>query len=355
MMRSMVSTLAASVAVAGADKTPVYVVLRMDDISAGYVAEQQATAINWAIDNNVKFTFGVIASSYPLDCLTRWNPLDCNDKAVKALNDAYTNGHVLGNPVNGSNPIIEIADHAWGHEEWSNQWDSWEHPSATFDAWQANDMKQSKEALTQAFPKASVRTFIAPQCRATAGTLTAMQAVGLDIISAQAQLGCVGDNPGVAPHYNYMYAPCEHEDADGNLLADCVPEGDVYCTVDGGFQSLPNNVWSAPGGAANSNMANVDNGLSVTDTLGIDKCGCDGDNACPIIASAQQLADKSNGLHWTVVMMHPQTTFPGGQTYLQWLQELKSTAENLADYELKFITFQDLVELKLPQAPVVTV
>lgn len=316
----------------------------MDDISAGSVQEEQASVINWAIDNNVKFNFGVIASSWPLDCATNPDNELCNDIAVKALNDAYNNGHVRGN---SANPIIEISNHAFGHEEWSNQWESFEVPKATFEEWQTNDMKQSQDALTQAFPEASIRTFIAPTCRATAGTLDAMLAVGLDIISAQGQLGC-DEDPGVAPHYNYMYAPCEHE-ADGTLHADCVPPGDVYCTSEG-FQALPNNAFSAPGGSCNSNLNTVENGLSVTETLGVGKCGCNGDESCPIIPSAIQNARKSNGLHWTVVMMHPQTEFEG-QNYLQWLQELKSTVDALEEYEIRFINFQDLISLTSPEAP----
>lgn len=323
----------------------------MDDISSGSVQEEQASVINWAIDNNVKFNFGVIASSWPLDCATNPDNHLCDDIAVKALNDAYNNGHVLGN---GADPIIEISDHAWGHEEWSNQWEDFETPKATFEEWQIADMKQSKDALTQAFPEASIRTFIAPTCRATGGTLEAMRAVGLDIISAQGQLGC-DEDPGEAPQYNYWYAPCENE-ACGTHQAECVPPGDIYCTAEG-FQAMPNNVFSAPGGSCNSNLNTVENGLSVAETLGVDQCGCNGDESCPIIPSAIQNARKSNGLHWTVVMMHPQTVFEG-QNYLEWLQELKSTANGLEKYELRFINFQDLVSMtssEAPEAPLVTV
>lgn len=326
----------------------------MDDISVGSVSEQQRDAINWAIDNNVKFNFGVIASSWPLDCATNPSNPDCNDLAVKALNDAYNNGYVRRKGGNNASQIIEISDHSFGHEEWSNQWESFETPKATFEEWQANDMKQSMDALGQAFPEASIRTFIAPTCRATGGTLDAMHAVGLDIISGQAQLGCNSDqDPGVAPHYNYMYAPCEHEDADGTILADCVPPGDVYSTTEG-FQPVRDNIFSAPGTGCNSNLNTVENGLSVTETLGVDACGCNGDQSCPIIPSAKETAAKSNGLHWSVVMMHPQTEFPGGQTYLDWLKELKTASDALEDYKIHFINFQDLVTLTSPQAPGLT-
>lgn len=351
MQRIAFLPFAACLAVA--EKTDVYVVLRMDDIAPGWLQETQASVINWAIENKVKFNFGVITSDWPVDCEQKPGDEGCQDEAVKALQDAYSNGHVVGN---SDDPIIEISNHAWGHDEWSDQWSDWETPKDSFDAWQMKDMQKSSAVLRQAFPKAAVEVFIAPTCRATAGTLTAMKAVNMTMISAQGQLGCDPDSGSV---YNYEYAPCENQKPNGTIVAECVPPGDIYYTAEG-LQALSDGGFSVPGGSANSNLDDVSKGLSVMHTLGIDEsghlqCGCNGDESCPIISSAQENSRKSGGLWWTVVMMHPETKFPLFQTYVKWLDELLAKSQELDDYEIHFINFQDLLILKSPDASAVTV
>ena len=42
-------------------KTPVYVVLRMDDTQHSWMAEEQKAVLEWAIENKVKYNVGVIA------------------------------------------------------------------------------------------------------------------------------------------------------------------------------------------------------------------------------------------------------------------------------------------------------
>ena len=85
---------------------------------------------------------------------------------------------------------------------------------------------------------------------------------------------------------------------------------------------------------------------------GASACGCDMQRGvCPIVPSAEANAKKSGGLHWTVLMMHPQTSFPGNVTYVQWLDGLVAQAAQLEQWDVRFVNFQDLVALKAPTAP----
>merc|ERR1712070_800615 len=123
----------------------------------------------------------------------------------------------------------------------------------------------------------------------------------------------------------YLTPPCDVEDNTGpqpSFNATCMPEGDVWATIEG-FARVQG-IVSAPAACANSNWAGGgQQGISVDETIGVDDCGCNNvDNQkiwCSLVSSAKNNARKSNGLHWSVLMMHPQTVFPDGQTYTQWL------------------------------------
>merc|ERR1712232_539922 len=93
-------------------------------------------------------------------------------------------------------------------------------------------------------------------------------------------------------------------------------------------------------------------GVSVDQTIGVGDCGCvvEGTSVrCSIIGSAKNNAYASNGLHWTVLMMHPQTGF-GAQSYTDWLDEFLQKMNALTDYSPHFINFQDLARITAPDA-----
>lgn len=315
-----------------------YVALRMDDISIGYVSEQQQQAIHWAQKNNVKFNFGIIAGvpvPWPTTCADSPTDQYCDDLAVKAMYDAYAKGHIVG--TTGGNANIEIFDHSWDHDTWPDKFNSLS--EAEFKIWMEEDMKKSTTQLRQAFPKASISAFVAPENLANKDVLTAMQAHDLNTISTQGTLGCHLAE-GSPPHYNYFYGPCEH---DGQL--DCVPEGDVYVTSEG-WQPVEG-IFSTPIGCASSTFITEMQGITPTEAWGEGTCGCV-DNICSVVSSAEQYADKSNGLRWAVLMMHPQTQFKDGKATDAWLNEFKQIAEASPNYEVEFVTFQDLVKLTSP-------
>lgn len=216
-------------------------------------------------------------------------------------------------------------------------------------------MVKSTTALRTAYPDARIRTFVPPRNLANTDTLNAMLATGLSIISSEGTLGCHPWN-GPPPRYNYMYAPCQTLDAAGPL---CIPPNDTYATRAGFQPILPADailpklepLYSTPTGAANSKFNDVTTGLSVNDTLGVGACGCVGE-VCPIISAAKNNAVKSNGLLWTVLMMHPQTKFRCSACYVEWLDEFLFEARALEEYNVHFINFQDLVELRSPSITV---
>jgi len=314
-----------------------YVALRMDDISIGYVSEQQQQAINWAQKNNVKFNFGIITGSpaWPTTCAESPTDQYCDDLAVKAMYDAYANGNIVGT---GDNAMIEIFDHSWAYETWADKFNDLS--EAQFKTWMEDDMKKSSAQLRQAFPNANIVSMVAPQNLANKDVLTAMKANGLSILSTQGTLGCHLDE-GSPPHYNYFYGPCEH---DGQL--DCVPDNDVYVTSEG-WQPV-DGVFSTPTGCASSTFLTEMDGIHAKDAWGEGTCGCV-DNICSVVSSAEQYADKSNGLRWAVLMMHPQTQYPDGQATDAWLQEFYDLAKATPNYEVHFVTFQELVQLKSSQ------
>ena len=60
---TLLCLLLAVLAAGAMAKTPLYVVLRMDDIQYGWEADVQASVINWAMAKKVKFNFGVITGT----------------------------------------------------------------------------------------------------------------------------------------------------------------------------------------------------------------------------------------------------------------------------------------------------
>jgi len=316
----------------------------MDDVSLGWLSETQASVIDWSLKNDVKLVPGLVAGTYPngpavawpTTCLTSPSDAYCDDMAVSAMYQAYKEGRVRtqANP----NATIEIADHSYYHGIWRENFES---TDGSFKTWVQEDMQKSTMQIRAAFPGASVRTFIAPENLADADTLAAMEANGLDIVSTQGTLGC-NQPAGQPPLYNYNYAPCQH---DGG--ADCVPPNDVYITSSG-FQHVgSSNVFSMPCSSANSDIGLVDYGISAEATFGEGTCGCgtvESRSVCSIVSAAEGNAVKSNGVRWSVVMMHPQTAF-NGQSYVEWLDEFLSVARASPTYDVQFVHFQDLADL----------
>jgi hypothetical protein len=124
---------------------------------------------------------------------------------------------------------------------------------------------------------------------------------------------------------------------------------DTYVSPDGHFQKTPDGIFSAPTGSANTPTNYVTTGLPVAQVIGLGKCGCEG-TTCSVLAAAANNARKSNGLYWTVMMMHPQTVFTN-QSYVQWLDEFRSEASKLKEWDVKFVHFQDLVSRRGPIPP----
>merc|ERR1712046_169822 len=86
------------------------------------------------------------------------------------------------------------------------------------------------------------------------------------------------------------------------------------------------------------------------ETIGVNDCACNSEAGkvwFSVVSSAKNNAAKSNGLHWAVLMMHPNTRFPG-QSYREWLDEFYEKLQALEDYSVHFINFQDLARLQAP-------
>lgn len=332
-------------------RVPLYVVLRMDDVSLGWFSETQAGVVNWALKNDVKLVEGLVVGTYPYSpgcaawpttCLADASAAYCDDLVVAALNSAYREGRVR--TAENPNATIEIADHSFYHGTWREHFEA---TDGSFKTWVHEDMQMSTAQIRAAFPGVSLRTFIAPENLADADALAAMEANGLDIVSVQGTLGCK-QAAGQPPFYNYYYAPCQHDGA-----ADCIPPNDVYIT-DSGFQKLSSaNVFSMPIGSANSDIGLVDYGISAEATFGEGTCGCgtvESRTVCSIVSSAEGNAVKSNGVRWTALMMHPQTTY-NGQSYVEWLDGFLALARASPTYEVHFVHFQDLADLIAAAAP----
>jgi len=261
----------------------------------------------------------------------------CDSLAVQAVNKAYKDGHVLGT---SQDAFLEICDHSHDHGNWAAKFKE--------KSFVSQDFERSAPFLKEAYPKASIRTFIAPETLADNVALEVMLEYKLDIMTAQGELGC-NETEGEAPQYNYWFAPCEDGSGSGGH---CIPPNDIYFTQDG-MQKLENSIISLPTGSANSHVANPDIGRSVDVTIGLGECGCaTNDEKCPMLQNAYQNSRKSNDLWWTVLMMHPQTDFQAccKQSYKDWLEEFVEKVLALEDYAVHFVTFQGLAEVKAPQA-----
>lgn len=312
----------------------------MDDISVGEVEAEQAEIIDWFSMKRVPFNFHVITSTadgpWPDTCKEDSKSSDfCNRKSVQAVQRAYDAGHILGT---SNDSFMQLGCHAHEHELWGNHI----YGENTGADWQENDLGTSMQILRTAYPNASIRAFAAPGNAANNATVRACRRHGLDIVTTQATMSC---NPerGVAPGWNYGMGPCGNVDQNWiNPHFDCIPPADTYYTTDG-IQKA-NGIYSLPCGSANSNFENVDTGLSVDATIGVGSCGCK-NNVCPMIASAVENARKSNGLHWTVLITHPQTKFVN-QSWTDWLEEFLQKITALEEYKVIFVTLEDMLQLK---------
>jgi len=155
------------------------------------------------------------------------------------------------------------------------------------------------------------------------------------------------------PYYNYIVPPCLVQD--GDARSDCTPFNDTWATAEGFAKLEEQDAWSVPVSSANSMFPQEREGISVDDAIGIGDCGCktaskDGSRQiCSIIGAAIRNAEKSNGLHWTSFMMHPQTVFNStNQSYIEWLDDFYAKITALEDWEVRFINFQDVPALKAP-------
>jgi len=322
-------------------KTPLYVALRMDDIQIGYLEEEQVEFLTWFSKNKVKFNYFVITSFWGKGS---WpgNPGSYHP-AAQEVQRSYDSQEILGT---GPDAFLEMGTHAYDHENW---------PSHTFGqnggrAWQESDMKKSLGILRAAYPNAAIRSFATPLNAANAVTVQTCLKYDVDILSTQANIFCdpefLNESSGC---YNYGTGPCGNTNRDWeDVHCDCVPPDDTYYTTAG--MQKANGLYSTPAGSANSDFADVNIGLSVDATIGVGKCGCEGE-LCSLIANAVENSRKSNGLHWTVLMMHPQTKFQG-QTWTQWLDEFLQKVNALDKYDVIFVNMQDLVKLKAPSVEV---
>lgn len=325
-------------------RTPLYVALRMDDISVGELEQEQADIINWFSVNKVAFNFHVITYSedgpWPTDCKTDPSSSQfCTSPIVQKLQEVYDAGEILGT---SDDAWLSLGCHAHDHDSWPG----YILGENTDGDWQRNDLAISMGFLNKAYPNADIRSFAAPANAANNQTVHACLEQGLDIVTTQATVNCnAAEVPGTAPGYNYGFGPCSNAHAGGTppYAWDCIPPDDTYFTTEG--MQKANGVYSLPCSSANSNFQTVEIGLSVDETIGVGTCGCT-NNVCPMIANAKEMADKSNGLHWTVLIMHPQTAFDStAQTWSDWLDEFLLKTRALEEYDVRFVTMVQMTEL----------
>lgn len=327
-------------------RTPLYVALRMDDISVGELEQTQADVLDWFAKNQVPFNFHIITYSedgnWPTDCVTDPSSSEfCSSPIVQKVQEVYDAGQVVGT---GDNAWLSLGCHAHQHDTWP-QWTNGENAGATE---QHDDLKTSMDILRKSYPSADIRSFAAPANAANNQTVQACLEQGLDIVTTQATVTCVDGKsppPGSPPGYNYGVGPCGNS-GDWTKLStyawDCIPQDDTYFTSEG--MQKGNGVYSLPCSSANSDFQTVETGLSVDETLGVGQCGCTG-NTCTMIGAAQIMADKSNGLHWTVLIMHPQTAW-ASQSWTEWLDEFIQKARALEEYDVQFVTMQQLTQFR---------
>lgn len=325
-----------------------YVALRMDDISVGEDEQIQADILNWFSVNKVPFNFHIITYSedgpWPTKCKEdpSSSPEFCPSPIVQKLQEVYDAGQIVGT---SEDAWLDMGCHSHNHDHWPI-YIAGENTGAD---WQHNDLATSMGLLREAYPAASIRSFAAPANAANNATVQAALAQGLDIVTTQATVNCnASDEPGTAPGWNYGVGPCGNTD---NVTYthdhwDCIPPHDRYYTAEGAQKA--NGVYSLPCSSANSNFQVVEEGLSVDETIGIGTCGCVNE-VCTMIANAKEMAAKSNGLHWTTLIMHPQTVF-AGQTWPEWLDEFLVKARALEEYDVRFLTMHQMIELKAPTA-----
>jgi len=321
-------------------KIPLYLVLRMDDVWIGnwlQMGVRTKDAVDWAREKHVPLNLGIIAAQWPTNCVEDPQATSCQDPAVNAIFDAYKSGDVLLRTKPGHTGTLELGCHAFNHTGWPL-----DDPKTRGRAWMTDDLNKATRVLHEAFPGASLRTFTPPQNLVDADALKIAEADGWDIVTTQATMRC-----NQASH-DYIYGPCEM--SEGQYA--CAPKDDVYATSNG-FQKVEGtNVFTTPDGCANTDYTNQA-GISAKATLGDpDTCGCVDDDSgittCSVIASAEENAKRSNGLRWTVMMMHPQSLFPQNQSYREWLDEFYIACQEQSTYDIQFIHFQDLVRLAAP-------
>ena len=200
----------------------------------------------------------------------------------------------------------------------------------------------------------------------------------------------------------------------------CIPPEDKYWKNETGFQKLDATafdagLFSVPTGSANSLLSDDGIGLSPKQSFGEDTCGTNscadtlgkenctlanasGDSTCSVVAAAKSAADRSDGIHWTVMMMHPQTMFDGyeqttiaedkaatpprnrgppkwgtcpygchldadecwqhimtGKGYASWMDDYLAESKQLKDFEVHFVHFSDLLDICFGQSRVLAV
>jgi hypothetical protein len=333
-------------------RTPLYVALRMDDISVGEDEQIQANIINWFSENKIPFNFHIITYSedgpWPSKC--KEDPSSsqfCSSPIVQKLQEVYDAGQIVGT---SDDAWLDLGCHSHQHDYWP-RYIAGENTGA---GWQHNDLAIAMGILNEAYPDASIRSFAAPANAANNATVQAALAQGLDIVTTQATVICdASSEPGTAPGWNYGVGPCGNTD---NVTYthdhwDCIPPNDRYYTTEGAQKA--NGVYSLPCSSANSNFKTVEIGLSVEETIGVGTCGCVNE-VCTMIANAKEMAAKSNGLHWTTLIMHPQTTFDSTgpnqqpQTWPEWLDQFLIQVRALEEYNVIFKTMHQMTELRAP-------
>lgn len=345
-------------------RTPLYLVMRMDDINPVDHPQNQTDIMQWFLDHNLKYNMGIILGSTPGDpfpsdwpttCAESPTDLYCDSSIVRLMNQAYNDGKIVGT---SDDAIFEIGSHSWDHESWGGHWTGYV-PAADWAEWQAADMNRSVSTLRALYPDATIRYFAAPTNMASSDTLAAMKQNGLDIITTAWTVGC-GDPDGPAAGNVWdLTPPCGVQDANSSstvIRSECKPQGNVWFTTEGAVRVQ--DVVSAPAGTANTNWAGGgQQGITVEETIGLDYCGCKTEThgadmtvLCSLVSSAVNNAAVSNGLHWSVLMMHPPSVFPGGQSYPDWLTDFYEALRALEDYNVQFITFSELADMKAPGA-----
>lgn len=339
-------------------RTPLYVVARLDSVAPRREVDPRSRSevIDWFVNNKEKLNVGVMTGglpAWPTNCATtKKKKGPCFDETVKTLHDAYANKYVLGT---GGERLIEICNNGHDTPSWLGQWDAFT-PKESFHDWLEEDLSKSQQVLKEVFPQASIMTLAVPQNMADEGALAKSKAHGLEIVSTQAMMTCENPNwePG-APLYDYSMPPCQVKKS-GITTTQCLPEEDVWVTEDG-FQKV-NGILSVPVSSANAHIPKAREGVSTVDALGENKCECSasGDQlTCSIIAAAKNNARKSNQLHWTVMLLDPETDFGSccsHNNYTKWLDDFYAEANALKDFNVKFVNFQDVPNLRPPPASI---